>query len=152
MKRFQYRLQTKLDVTLSQEEAAKKDLAEHRHRYYNQLARLEEMQQELGYLYQRIRTRNSQVVDMGEVTLVKNYLPVLRERIARQMEHVRLLHVEMDRAYNKLVEIMRERKALENLKEKEWREYLEEFNRQEQLQIDEVALTGYWRANRDGTA
>jgi len=49
----------------------------------------------------------------------------------------------MEEVRGELVEIMKERKIMEKLRTRHYQEYMREFLREEQKQIDEMATTGF---------
>ncbi len=148
MKRFEYRLQTKLDLTVKQEEAARTELARCQREYRLQVARLNHLHQKQSSVYEKMRGSQRQVVELSQVILLKKYLQVIKGNILQQAEKVALAQVEVDRAHGELLGVMIERKTLQKLRERKWHEYVQEFNRQEQKAIDEVAMTTYWRVNQ----
>lgn len=148
VKRFEYRLQTKLDLTVKQEEAARMELARCQREYRLQAAQLNRLYQKQSSVYERMRGSQRQVVELSQVVLLKNYLQVIKDNIRQQAEKVARAQVEVDRAHEELLGVMVERKTLQKLREKKWHEYIQEFNRQEQKAIDEVAMTTYWRVNQ----
>ncbi|MCR4400736.1 MAG: flagellar export protein FliJ [Syntrophomonadaceae bacterium] len=148
MKRFEFGLQTKLDVTVTREDQARQELALRRAQLDSEQRRLQALEGEREQCYQRLRQGQQEVLQLDELALVKSYLPRLKERIAAQAERVRRADNEVQAAQERLQELMQERKALEKLRDKEYAEYQQEVLRQEQLVIDEVAITGYWRSSR----
>lgn len=148
MKRFEFGLQTKLDVTVTREDQAKQELALRRAQLDSEKRRLQALEAEREQCYQRLRQGQQEVLQLDQLALVKSYLPRLKERIAAQAEQVRRAENEVQAAQQRLQELMQERKALEKLRDKEYAEYQQEVLRQEQLVIDEVAITGYWRSSR----
>lgn len=148
MKRFRYRLQTKLNVVSKEEDMAKTELARCQQEYLNQVQLLQAWQQELEATYDKLRGRGRALTSVHEIISVKEYIPIIRERIRLQQTRVKQAEEELKKAQHRLLEIMKERKALEKLREKQWRQYLSEFYRQEQLVLDEVAMTRFWRVRR----
>jgi flagellar FliJ protein len=148
VKRFEFGLQTKLDVTVTREDQARQELALRRAQLDSEQRRLQALEGEREQCYQRLRQGQQEVLQLDELALVKSYLPRLKERIAAQAERVRRADNEVQAAQERLQELMQERKALEKLRDKEYAEYQQEVLRQEQLVIDEVAITGYWRSSR----
>lgn len=151
MKRFRYRLQTKLNVVSREESMAKAELARRQREYLKQVRLLRAWEQELESTYDRLRSKDGAVTTVHEIISVKEYVPVLRERIRWQRTKVEKAQEEVNRARERLYEIMKERKALEKLKDRRWKEYLVEFRKQEQLVLDEVAMTRFWRGRTEGS-
>ncbi|NLU50291.1 MAG: flagellar export protein FliJ [Syntrophomonadaceae bacterium] len=145
MKRFTFRLQTKLDITVKQEKLARQELADRQREYQRQVARLQELQQKLEALFAKVRGKNLQVITIDEVLLVNQYVPVMKDRISCQTERVARAETEMGQAREHLHQLMKERKALEKLRVKAWEKYRLEFLQQEQAGLDEVAMTRYWK-------
>jgi flagellar FliJ protein len=65
------------------------------------------------------------------------YISSIEQKISKQIEKVNFAKENVDKYRGELVQIMKERKILESLREKQFAEYLKEEERQQQQMIDE---------------
>jgi flagellar export protein FliJ len=79
--------------------------------------------------------------------LIKEFIPVLIKLIINTEDRLNLAEQEVERARGVLLERTKETKTLNKLHEKEWQIYLQEWNREEQKLVDEIAITGHFRKN-----
>lgn len=138
MAKFFYPMQNILDIKLQLEDVAKQE-------YANAQAALNMEEQKLNALRERRRTymlEYSEAIS-GKLNFLKidecgNAIDVMDDMIATQLEIVRIKSRELEKARQKLNELMQERKMHERLKEKKFEEFLVELNAQESKETDEV--------------
>lgn len=145
MKVYAFRLQTKLDITLRQEDIAKNELRDMQAVYDHELIVLQRLKDYQTELFGDIRGKRG-YLRIDDLILLKDYLKVLAEEIDNQNRVVCEAEENLEKARQHFMEIMRERKALEKLKERDYQEYLKEIIREEQALIDEVAIVRFWRS------
>ncbi len=145
MKRFRFRLQTKLALVYAEESMAKTEVARRLRDYEEEARLLSAYEQELDATYERFRRMRDATVGVQEIIAIREYLPVLRGRIQMQRMRSDKAFAELTRARQRLYEIIKERKALEKLKEKRWRDYMRDFRRHEQAVLDEAAAVRFYR-------
>ena len=141
MARFRYRMQSILNIKIKLETQAKLDFAEAK-------AALDEEEAKLSALYDR-KTAYEQEAELllqnqlNVRDIIDNKTAILRmdEYISAQILQVRLATEAVERAQERLTEIMKERKTHETLREKAFDEFLREENRAESKEIDQ--LTSY---------
>lgn len=147
MKAFEFRLQTKLEITERQEDIAKAELFEKQMIYDEALAQLNELLDNMEDINNTLRGKTGHSLHIDEIIVLKEYQLVLKDRIIEQELVVAEAETVMELARLALLEIVKERKALTRLREREYKDYMLEFMRVEQGEIDEVATTRYWRTN-----
>jgi len=147
MKPFKYRMQTKLDVASLEEQMAKEDL-QFRSRERDRIqTELEDI------IHRQLEMEQSMIVlilegfSMDEFMIYKDYIPVIKELRANKAEELALAERNFENARLVLVEKTRETQTLKKLKDKEWNIYLQEVLREEQRDIDEVAINRHYRNN-----
>lgn len=143
MKPFVFKLQTSLDVKLKHEEMQKEKLNEATQVYRNNLERLHRLKERLMEIQDILRGKQKETLDIIDIKNYQDYIPVIDERIREQENITEVSRKEMEENRHRLVEIMRERKVLEKLKAKHYQEYMKEWLREEQKQIDEMATIRY---------
>ncbi|SHG58295.1 flagellar FliJ protein [Thermosyntropha lipolytica DSM 11003] len=147
MKPFVFRLQTKLDVSRREEEMAKA-------RLQAKEKEVEELEVEKANLYCSLARSEAMMRNFLResniyfVNLIRDYIPVLKENIARVEERLDKAREELENLRQDLLKKKREVKTLEKLKQKAWEEYLYELNREEQKFIDEIATSRYWQRQK----
>lgn len=138
MKPFVFRLQTKLDISKREEEILRTRLREKEKEAEEIEKELSDLQDDLSRIEDMARSflKDSNIYF---VSLIRDYLPVLKENIINCQERLSQAQMELEKVRQELMNKRREVKTLEKLKEKEWEDYLHEINLEEQKFIDEVA-------------
>lgn len=147
MKPFVFKLQMALDLKLKEEDDRKEKLHRQTELYQAECARLNELVARLNQVYALLRDKQSTTINVMEVKEIVDYVPVLRERISRQEETTEASRMEMEQARLRLLATVKERKAIEKLREKHYQRFLQECLRQEQKEIDEMASVGFAHRN-----
>ncbi|MDI6870350.1 MAG: flagellar export protein FliJ [Bacillota bacterium] len=148
MKRFVFSLQTVLELKRRREEALLEELAKRTRAAAAAEERLKELRAERrraqGELRQLLRGR----LEVERVRSAQDYLAGLDERIERQRVEVRRRNEEVKACRQQVVAASQERKAFEKLRERQWEAYQKEYQRQEQVFLDEIATQEYARQER----
>jgi len=150
VKPFHFKLQTKLDVAVREEQMAKEELyicLRHRDAIMAELLNLDNR---IKGLDQSIKEAMEQSWPLERLLLLKDYLPVLKKKQMETQEKLRQAEEAAENARRILVEKARDTKVLNKLREKEWQMYLEELNKEEQKNIDEIAISSHYRRNLEG--
>ena len=149
MKKFVFRLETVLDLTEHQKMEANELYVFHLNRQRQAEAELKALQDREAEIEADLiaLTRESQF-PLDKHTLYTAYLPVLKEKQELKAEEIVERTKETEMARQVLVKITKELKTLERLKEKEFAEYMSEYLRQEQKQLDDSAGVAYFRKTR----
>ena len=141
MARFRYRMQSILNIKLKMETQAKQEFAAAK-------AVLDEEEEKLEMLKTRKADYESRAEELLKEHLnvrdiMDNKTAILRmdEYISAQILQVRLAAEQVEKARQRLAEVMKERKMHETLREKAFEEFLQEENRAESKEIDQ--LTSY---------
>lgn len=138
MAKFYYRMQNILDIKTKLEESAKQEYSEARrilNEEENRLKQLEARKMEYLHAYQQAITGKLVFEDIQENS---NAVDIMDEYIARQNEVVKRCSKELERARQKLNQLMQERKMHEKLKEKKFDEFVQELNAAENKETDEI--------------
>lgn len=145
MKPFVFKLQTALDLRLKEEEMQREELFRATRLYRENLDSLHRLRMKQTEVYEIMRGKLIQTVDVMEIKNCNDYIPVINERIKQQEYATETARREMDQVRCRLVETMKNRKMLEKLRARHHQEYLKECMREEQKQIDEMATVGFIR-------
>ncbi len=140
MHKFVFRLQKKLDISERQEQIAKEQLSL---RIKERNAIIDSINNQLT----RLNRYENLIKDLPfKQTLVyKEYLPILRNYIKELQEELDKAEEKVEIARTILLECKKETKTLTKLRENEWEKYLSELNKEEQKEIDEIAINKHFR-------
>ena len=143
MAKFFYSMQNILDIKNKLEESAKQEYADAR-----MALTLEEEKLEALYIRKQGYYEDYQAAIVGKLDFVHieecgNSMDIMDELIVLQNEEVKKKSKELEKARQKLNQIMQERKMHEKLKEKKFEEFLVEINAAENKETDEVVSFQY---------
>ena len=142
---YQFKLQALLNHRRHQEEVCQKELAEAQRDLSDAQRKLENIKKDKGDNIQKLQARQTERHNASNILIFINYIELLSKDLAaqiRQVDHA-LLHVTEKR--DNLIAIMKKRKTLEKLKDKQWLEYQQKMMRTERKFNDEIAATRHVR-------
>lgn len=142
--RFKFRLEKVLEYREEQEAAAQNKLACTRETLRQSMEKLSVLKRELEDLC-RDEGAESTRVDVNQLLAQTLYAEVLSDRITFQEQVVRHNEEEVQKDTEQLIEKMRERKVLSNLKDKRKMDFYLEQKALEQKAYDEFAVLQYAR-------
>jgi flagellar FliJ protein len=139
MRRFQFKLQTLLELRIAREKEIQNELS----RLIN-IQNLERIKQE-DYR-RRIASEHekfNQKIKDGEYSysvalMFERFVDFANRVIVNAQKRIESMEPEIQSVREKLLEASRERKVIEKLKEKRWEEYLYELNRETQKENDDI--------------
>ena len=141
MAKFQYRMQSILNIKLKMEEQAKMQFAQAQ-------AKVNEEEAKLQALVNRKRNYETELKDVLQNKLDLTKIDELQSAVMRMEEFIVEQQREVDKAIRilekerqKLTEVMIERKSHEKLKENAFEQFLQDLNSAEGKEVDE--LTSY---------
>lgn len=142
MKKFKFNLQKLLEIRQKKEDQEKLELAKASMAYQNVLNKKEKLLSNVKNIRKDLssdrskmslaRLQNYDKLTKDTDLAVKALEPVIEEKKKIMQEHIRLY-----------ASLQRDRKAVEILKDKAYQRYLEEQNRAEQKELDEIAKNTY---------
>lgn len=151
MARFHYSMQSILDIKLKMETQAKQEFSMAR-------AALDREEEKLAGLFQRKRDYEARAqeilagtLDLQEIDENRMAILSMDRFIADQQVRVAAAERELEKAREKLAEVMKERKTHENLKEKAFEQFLVDENRRESKEIDELTSYVYGKRRRENS-
>ncbi|MGO3651752.1 flagellar export protein FliJ [Vagococcus sp.] len=139
MKKYHFSMEKVLNLRQSEEDYAKKDFLEKKALQVKEEVKLNDMIQAREDLQQSTDTLKN-INDLRQQFLYKNYL---EEQIGYQRIEVAQAEEVAKEELDKLVEKQKKRKMLEILKEKKMNLFVEEQKKEEQKEIDEMAVLRY---------
>lgn len=135
---FKFRLQTILNLKEQFEKNAKNELGIATMILEQEKSKLKAIRDEINNNMNEFRNACKGIIQSEKIKELKSFLKFLDQSKDRQVENVKKEQENVDKIRVKLVGIMKERKVLENLREKEFHKYLKEEERKEQQRVDEL--------------
>ena len=143
MPRFQFRLQQYLRVKEQIEEQKELEYAKALRLVAEEKAKLAEMRQNLAETVESLRKAVSKSIAPMEIRRYNNTIERLKHNIKVQEERVRAAEAHAEEKRQELVQAMKERKALEIVKENQHEEFMREADLAERKQVDELVSFKY---------
>lgn len=151
MARFRYRMQSVLNLKLKMETQAQQEFGLAKAALDDEITRLEALKaRKAGYEAEaEVLLKDSLKIR----DIMDNKTAILRmdEYIQAQMFQVRLAEEQVDKARERLKEVMKERKTQETLRDKAFEEFLKEENRAESKEIDQLISYTYGQKQLEET-
>lgn len=142
MRRFNFRLQSILNLKEKKLEDERLKLAGIISVLESQKDILLEMNEKKEYLEAQLENiTNSQVLDIQNVVGYKNFLNRTTQDIKMQFEIIKKTQFELEEQQIKVNEAYREVKVLEKLKEKQYKNFLFEYEQTQIKEIDDITIS-----------
>ncbi len=142
---YQFKLQPLLNHRRHQEEVRQKELAMAQRDLSAARERLTELKKEKRENIQQMHARQQERHNAANVLMFTNYIDQLSRDITAQKQLVQQAAQTVTRRRDRLITIMKKRKTLEKLKEKEWLAYQQKMTQSERKFNDEVAANRHVR-------
>ena len=143
---YRFNLQVLLDYKRHIEEGLQIELSHVQRKLEKEKQLLISYQSEKSYYEEELARSEEREINVDEGILYRDYLRGMRIKIKKQRETVAEIRVELDKKREKLLDATKKRKALEKIKEKDWKRFLYKLKRRERLFIDEVGIRKYQRS------
>jgi flagellar FliJ protein len=138
MKRFDFRLQSVLNLKSQLESDAKNSLARATRELENQKSCLINLNNKNSGSMNSLNEEVDNGIPVHRIRSYNNFFSLMKDKIEHQKENVNIAQHDVDINRESLIKAMQERKILEKLREKKYEEYIKEQNKSEQLIIDEL--------------
>ena len=148
MKKYKFRLQTVLDIKAKKLEQKLLELAQIVAVLNKEVEIEKQLIQERNTLQSEIITMNTidSPKSLFEIQNSRGYWGSLGVKIAQQRERIKNVEVFLQAKQAEVNEAVKEKKVLENLKEKEEEKFYQEFLEYERRELDELSISRYKRA------
>ena len=148
MKKYKFRLQTVLDIKAKKLEQKLLELAQIVAVLHKEVEIEKQLIQERNTLQSEIITMNTidSPKSLFEIQNSRGYWGSLGVKIAQQRERIKNVEVFLQAKQAEVNEAVKEKKVLENLKEKEEEKFYQEFLEYERRELDELSISRYKRA------
>ncbi|MBR6293817.1 MAG: flagellar export protein FliJ [Lachnospiraceae bacterium] len=138
MHKFRFKLEGVLSVKMRLEEQAKAAFA-------SAMQTLNACEQKRDEAAARVRSYEAKleelvngILNITEITVCKDAIRIVREDLIEKENAVKRAQNRVEMCRKNLSNAIMERKTIEKLKEKEFEEYIKEYNDEERKQIDEL--------------
>lgn len=143
MAKFIFRLQSYLGVKEQLEELKKNEYGMALRRLEEEKQRKARMEQELAENVLLFKKTLAATIAPTEIRRYNNRIELLKTWIIEQDERVKEAEIEAEEKRLELVEAMKDKKALETVKERNYEEYLKDEQRAEQTIVDGIVSYQY---------
>jgi len=147
MPKFIFRLQSFLNFKKQLEKNVQNELGIATQKLQSEILKLRRIEEDIENYLNEFRAACTGAVRPEKVKELKTYLEHLYDREQEQKLNVKREQENVDKIREKLIGIMRDKKVLENLKDKNFQEFLSEQEKSEQLLTDE--LVSYKEATKE---
>lgn len=142
---YQFNLQPLLNHQRFLEDQHQKALAEIRLKLEEQTVQLERLLQKEDQMRSQLKEKHNDILSSDDLILYRHYFDRLREDVVKQRE----MTLETERCFRvqqkKLIEVVKKREMLEQLRQKGLSAYQEKLLRKEQAELNEAALNAFNR-------
>ncbi|MGB9813194.1 MAG: flagellar export protein FliJ [Thermovenabulum sp.] len=145
MKKFSFKLEQLLKVKEGMENLKKEELFKVKARLEEEKNILEGLETKKREILNQKYERETDFVKAVEFIYFDNYYRKISEMIGIQRQKVNEAQKEYEDCLNNYLEAKKEKRTLEILKERKFRTFLEEYNREEQKNLDEHGLIAFSR-------
>ena len=142
---YRFKLEALLNHRRHQEEICQKELAGFQRQLADEQDKLRRQRQQKRDTIQKLQTRQKESPRVSDIILFMNYIAQLSKEIEVQAICVREAARKVNQKRNELIGIVKKRKTLEKLKEKDWLAFQKKMMQDERKLKDEVATARHTR-------
>ena len=140
-----FKLEALLNHRRHQEEICQKELAQTERQLADEEGKLRRQKREQRENIQKLHAKQKERINVSVMILSVSFIQRLSKNIENQIKCVREATKKVNQKRNELIIIVKKRKTLEKLKEKEWLAYQKKMMQNERKLMDEVASTRHAR-------
>ena len=149
MAKFQYRMQSILDIKLKMEEQAKMQFAQAQAKLNEEEAKMQRLIDRKSQYEADLKKLLSAKLNLLKIEETQNAVMRMEEFITLQQREVDKAKRAVEKEREKLKEVMMERKSHEKLKENAFEQFMQELNSAEGKEIDELTSYTYGQKNKN---
>ncbi|HHT98100.1 MAG TPA: flagellar export protein FliJ [Clostridiales bacterium] len=143
MKKFEYSMENVLNIKYKLEDQAKTNYSVIRFQLNKEEEALYKLRIKKNHYEKRLQQLVSGSLDFKNIKIYKKSLDDVKNKILEQKELIKTIEAELEIARIELEKSMIERKTQENLKDKAFDEYKQEYNTWESKEVDELNSFNY---------
>ncbi|SHE35605.1 MULTISPECIES: flagellar export protein FliJ [Caloramator] len=140
---YKFKLEKLLELKCKREDSLKLEMSEYLNKIKIKKDHIENIKEKINF------SKNNKINSAFSYDL-KNYISYinyLESKLIEEQKNLIILENELEKIKEQLINATKERKVLENLKEKSYNEFLSELNKIENKIIDEMAIINYFKKN-----
>lgn len=137
MKKFQYKMESVLQIKIKLEEQAKIHYGNARMRLNLEEEKLEQLNQRKAVYENELKSLRMNRLNLLDIKMCEQAVDIINTNIKQQMIAIRNAEHRLEVARIRLNDAMVDRKTQDKLKEKAFEEYLLEFDSEERKEVDE---------------
>lgn len=137
MAKFKFRLQSLIRVKEIQEKKVERELATIKNKILQEQARLEDLKQEHEKLISASQFEGK--VRASDIALHQDYIQKISSQIHFENARIVILTQSENKKIDEVMEVKKDKEAIEHLKEKRFEEYKKDIEKNEQVLIDALA-------------
>jgi flagellar FliJ protein len=145
MARFHYPFQRILELKEKEKENSQLQMAKAIRRQEKVEVRLSELQANMYQAQSQLTMKQEQGISIIEIRMLEDYIEHLRRRLSLEHTEFKFAKKNVEKKQEVLLEKLKEEKTWIVLKEKQEQEFFHQSKIQEQLQLDEMATTSFYR-------
>ncbi|MCP4628785.1 MAG: flagellar export protein FliJ [bacterium] len=142
---YRFKLEALLNHRRHQEEIRQKELAQTERQLADERGKLNRLKEDKQENTQKLQAKQKIPINVSVIILSVNYIRQLAKNIEKQAECVRVTTRKVNQKRTELVMMVKKRKTLEKLKEKEQLVYQQKMLQNERKLMDEVAAIRHAR-------
>ncbi len=143
MAKFNYKMQSILDIKLKLETQAKTAFALETQKLREEEHKLEVIHKERDMYEKSLRDASIGKLDVLEMNRCNDGIALKKEQAIEQTHNIKIAERNVELARGKLNRVMIERKTQEVLRDKAFEEFIKEINSQEMKEVDEIVSFQY---------
>ena len=140
-----FKLEALLNHRRHQEEICQKELAQTERLLADEKDKLRRLKNEQRDNIQKLQIKQKEKINVSDIILSVSYIRQLSEKIEEQKNCLQEATKTVNQKRHELITIVKKRKTLEKLKEKEWLAYQQKMMQNERKFMDDVASTRHAR-------
>ncbi len=145
---FKFKLQSVLEYRINVEEKVQGEFSDANRRLEEQKSVLTALIAERESLMNDLRNMQKGAMKADDITTMIAYVENIREKEKNQKEVIQQAGQQVEAKRLELVEAVKNRKVMENLRDKHAAEYLKNLSEMEQKSSDEMAVLKFGRRNK----
>lgn len=145
MRKFKFKLKTPLKVKQMEEKVKKQKLAAAIARQNYEKKLLKTLLTQRLALDSDLQKNLEISIKVEELYVYINYMETIKRQIENQKKSLFKAKEDCNKTRSSFIESRKERQILEKIKQKSFKTYIEEINREEQKLSDEIAISNFCR-------
>jgi flagellar FliJ protein len=141
--RFHFSLQSLLELHKRTEDRLKMDLSNKMRKLLDESTILEGYFEARKDHSEQLRAKMAKGMEKGVIELYQDFIRGTDERIKHAWQIISSIEDEIKKTRHSLAEASKKRKAMEKMKEKQWKAYLNALEKEERKLLDDTATRKY---------